>query len=229
MEKYLLEICCDHLESALAAQAGGAHRIELCAALSTDGITPSSGLLAATVQRIRIPVFVLVRPRPGNFVYTERELEAMLFDIHQAKALGAAGIVSGALLPDGGIDAKATARLAAAAAPLPFTFHKAFDRTPEPVAALHQLMTLGVDRILTSGQAPSAVQGKGLLQQLAAHGKDRISILCGGGVRDHNLAELMTVPELREFHSSALSPGKTENEYVRVDDQMVARMVALLS
>lgn len=224
MKKYLLEICCDHLRSALAAQAGGAHRIELCAALATDGITPSAGLIAGVVKRLNIPVFVLVRPRPGNFVYSETELESMLFDIHQSKALEASGIVSGALLADGRIDRQATAKLVAAASPLPFTFHKAFDLTPEPLEALDELIELGADRVLTSGQVPKAVDGKPLLAQLAHRGKDRIDILCGGGVRDHNLAELMEVPGLEEFHSAALQEVDKQTDYQIVDKEMVKRM-----
>lgn len=228
MGNYLLEICCDHLESALAAQAGGADRIELCAALATDGITPSAGLLAAVVKRLSIPVFVLVRPRPGNFVYNERELESMLFDIHECKGIGAAGIVSGALLPDGTIDREATAKLIAAAAPLPFTFHKAFDLTPDPQAALDTLIELGATRVLTSGQVPKAVDAKPLLQQLAVRGAGRIMILCGGGVRDHNLADLGTMEGISEFHSSALRTNGSDAVYPTVDEGMVKNMRQIL-
>jgi copper homeostasis protein len=228
MKKYLLEICCDHLESAVAAQAGGAHRIELCAALATDGITPSAGILAEVVKHLSIPVFVLVRPRPGNFVYTGRELEAMLSDIHHCKALGAAGIVSGALLGDNTIDRKATAKLIAAAAPLPFTFHKAFDETPDPLAALDTLVALGAGRVLTSGQVPKAVDGKNLLQQLARRGAGRIELLCGGGVRDHNLAELLAMEGIHEFHSSALKPAKDGEAYPTVDEGMVSNMLQVM-
>lgn len=229
MKKYLLEICCDHLESALAAQEGGADRIELCAALVTDGITPSAGIIAEVVKRLSIPVFVLVRPRPGSFVYNERELETMLCDIHQCKALGAAGIVSGALLPDGRIDREATAKLIAAAAPLSFTFHKAFDLTPDSLIALDVLIELGADRVLTSGQVPKAVEGKALLEKLARRCRDRITILCGGGVRDHNIAELMQVPGLAEFHSSALLPAAESAIYPIVDTGMVQRIRSVLA
>lgn len=229
MNNFLLEICCDHLESALAAQAGGVHRIELCAALSTDGITPSAGLLAAVKKRLSIPIFVLVRPRPGNFVYNEQELESMLFDIHECKALGAAGIVSGALSADDRIDREATQQLITAAAPLPFTFHKAFDLTPDPMEALSQLISLGADRVLTSGQAPAAVAGKTVLQQLVQRSKGKIEILCGGGIRDHNLAELLEIPGLQEFHSSALADPEMKNAvYPTVDPAMVSNMLRLL-
>lgn len=228
MKKYLLEICCDHLESAIAAQAGGAQRIELCAALATDGITPSAGLQAQVMKHLSIPVFVLIRARPGNFVYNERELESMLFDIHQSKGLGAAGIVSGALLPDHTIDREATAQLIAAAAPLPFTYHKAFDLTPDPLAALDILIELGADRVLTSGQVPKAMDGKDLLAQLAQRGQDRISILVGGGVRDHNLGELMGIAGIEEFHSAALAAADPQTGYPVVDLNMVRNMAGLI-
>lgn len=230
--KYTLEICCDHLESALAAQRGGAHRLELCAALATDGITPSAGLLRAVLQQVRIPVFVLVRPRPGNFVYTAPEIESMVWDIEHAREAGAAGIVSGALLNDGRIDMDACRPLIAAAGELPFTFHKAFDQTPDPFEALEMLIELGVDRVLTSGQAPSAAAGGSMLQELARRGRGRLRILCGGGVRAHNLQQLLAIPELEEFHSSALvddGPARGDSDYPVVSSEMVQDMVRQLN
>jgi copper homeostasis protein len=232
--KRILEICCDHLDSALAAEAGGADRIELCVALSTDGLSPSAGLLATVRKQLRIPIFVLIRPRPGNFVYSDLELETMCFDIHQCKGLGADGIVSGALLENREIDLEATAKLVATARPLPFTFHKAFDLIPDASEGLDQLMSLGVDRVLTSGQAASALAGKSALQKLAKRGKGKIEILCGGGIRDHNLVDLLD-SDLIAFHSSALSGrGASEQSippatYPTVDAGMVARMKQLMS
>lgn len=228
----LLEICCDHLGSAIAAQTGGADRIELCAALSTDGLSPSAGLLKSVKKQLHIPVFVLIRPRPGNFVYNDLELEEMLFDIHQCKALGAAGIVSGALLASQEIDLDVTAKLVAAARPLPFTFHKAFDLIPNALEGLDQLMSLGVDRVLTSGQAANAIAGKTVLEKLAKRGKGKIEILCGGGIRDHNLADLLG-SNLKEFHSSALLSRDASEEvndlaYPTVHLEMVERMKKLL-
>lgn len=221
----LLEICCDHLSSALAAQAGGAGRIELCTALSTDGLSPSAGLLATVRKHLTIPVFVLIRPRPGNFVYSAEELELMLTDIHQCKSLGAAGIVSGALQSDGTIDEAATAQLIAAARPLPFTFHKAFDLTPDPLTALQQLIVLGADRVLTSGQAATAIEGQEVLRCLVEEAAGRITILCAGGVRDHNIADLRRINGLHEFHSAALNKGQGSGQsYPVVDREMVRKM-----
>lgn len=224
---YLLEICCDHLGSALAAQAGGANRIELCSALSTDGLSPNAGLLASVKKHLDIPVFALIRPRAGRFVYNALELESMLIDIHHCKAQGADGIVSGALLDDDRIDVEATAQLVAASRPLPFTFHKAFDLTPDPIAALEQLMELGVDRVLTSGQASTAVEGKLVLQALVNRGGGKVEILCAGGVRAHNLSELLGIEGLSEFHSAALIKN-VESGLWTVDEMAVKKMADLL-
>lgn len=219
-----LEICCDSLTSALAAQAGGADRIELCSALSLDGLTPSAGLLAEVNKHLTIPVFVMIRPRGGDFCYTEDELLVMLADIRLAKELGADGIVSGPLAADGRVDVRRTRQLLAAASPLPFTFHKAFDRTPDLLEALSTLKDLGVDRILTSGGAETALAGKALLGQLQDRAGDRLRIMAGGGVRSGNMAELTAMGNLLEFHSSAR--GKNGHE---TEAREVAALKALLS
>lgn len=220
----LLEICCDHLHSALAAQAGGADRIELCAALSTDGITPSAGLLTQIKEQLDIPVFVLIRARPGNFVYSKEEIAVMVADIEQAKTLGADGIVSGALTESGQIDVQATKALITAAGELPFTFHKAFDLVSDPFAALDQLLALGAARVLTSGQAASAVAGKPVLQQLADRAGEQLQILCAGGIRDYNIAELLDLDGVQEFHSAALETRSDHGSYPVVSEAMVNRM-----
>lgn len=220
----LLEICCDHLHSALAAQAGGADRIELCAALSTDGITPSAGLLTQIKEQLDIPVFVLIRARPGNFVYSKEEIAVMVADIEQAKTLGADGIVSGALTESGQIDVPATKALITAAGELPFTFHKAFDLVSDPFAALDQLLALGAARVLTSGQAASAVAGKPVLQQLADRAGEQLQILCAGGIRDYNIAELLDLDGVQEFHSAALETRSDHGSYPVVSEAMVNRM-----
>lgn len=220
----LLEICCDHLHSALAAQAGGADRIELCAALSTDGITPSAGLLKQIKEQLDIPVFVLIRARPGNFVYSKEEIAVMVADIEQAKTLGADGIVSGALTESGQIDVPATTALITAAGELPFTFHKAFDLVPDPFAALDQLLVLGAARVLTSGLAASAIAGKPVLQQLADRAGEQLQILCAGGIRDYNIAELLDLDGVQEFHSAALETRSDHGSYPVVSEAMVNRM-----
>ncbi|MCB0629865.1 MAG: copper homeostasis protein CutC [Saprospiraceae bacterium] len=230
MGKKLLEICCDHLHSALAAQAGGADRIELCSALATDGLTPSAGLLKQLKEQLSIPIFVLIRPRPGNFVYSQSEVAVMIADIEQARSLGANGIVSGALTENNEIDLPATRSLIAAAGPLPFTFHKAFDLTPDPVQALDQLIDLGAARVLTSGQADSAVAGKSMLQQLADRAGEQLRILCAGGIRDHNIALLLNLEGIHEFHSAALNRHSDDaSGYPTVSEEMVRNMQSELA
>jgi len=140
----LLEVCCDSLQSALAAEEGGARRIERCSCLACDGLPPSAGLLGAVLAHVSIPVFAMVRPRPGDCVYSATEREVMVADIAEAKARGASGIVSGALAP--GCTTIATAALVEAARPLPLTFHRAFDRVPDPLGTLGELAGLGVAR-----------------------------------------------------------------------------------
>lgn len=220
MTEKILEICCDRLSSAVNAQAGGADRIELCTALSTDGLTPSAGLIATVRRQLSIPVYVLIRPRPGHFIYTPAEVEVMLYDIHQAKALGVDGIVSGALTPTAAIDMAVTRQLIAAARPLPFTFHRAFDQTSDATAALAALIDLGAERVLTSGQAAKAVAGRQMLSSLTEQAAGRIVILAAGGIRPHNIAPLLDVAGLHEFHSSAAG----DSELVGADRSVVEQM-----
>jgi copper homeostasis protein len=197
-----LEIVCTSLRDAVDAQHGGANRIELCARLSVGGLTPSTTLLRKVKSTVQIPVFVLIRPRGGDFCYTATEFTRLLRQIAAAKAHGADGIVCGALFPNGHLDVERTAQMVAAAHPLPFTFHRAFDRCLDPLAAIDRLAELGVERILTSGQCPTALEGIGNLKAYAKYAAGRLTILVGGGVRPGNLEALMQVDGLREFHSS---------------------------
>lgn len=212
-----LEICCTTLACAMAAQRGGADRIELCERLDLGGITPSRELLLAVKAQLQIPVFVLVRPRGGDFHYTDSEWNLLLEQIAEAHEDGADGIVSGALREDGFVDLERTAQLLEVTHPLPFTFHRAFDRCREPLAGIQQLADLGVQRILTSGQQDTALQGMENLRAYAEIAADRMSILVGGGVRIHNLPELLKIASFREFHSAAGVQG-------RVDEAMVSAM-----
>ena len=197
----LLEICCDSLNSVLAAARGGADRIELCSCLECDGLTPGAGLLTRVLESVDIPVFAMVRPRSGDFVYAHEDLSVMLAEIDHLSRLGACGIVSGALTEDNEIDLKATEQLVKASGNLPFTFHRAFDSVSDPIEALGQLAELGVARVLTSGGGKEADVTALERYQKAA---PTIRILACGGVRAANIESLLVSPHLLEFHSAAL-------------------------
>lgn len=203
-----LEICANSYQSAKNAQEAGAHRIELCQELSVGGITPSYGLLKQVTDKLSIRVFVLIRPRSGNFVYTEEEFDIIKQDIQLCKNLGYAGIVSGALNKDNTIDIERTKELLELSRPLQFTFHRAFDCVKDPKNSLEQLIALGVDRVLTSGLEKSAEKGLNLLKQLQEQANGRITILAGSGINSKN-AKLFKEAGFNEIHASA----STEIEY----------------
>ncbi|GIV79153.1 copper homeostasis protein CutC [Litorilinea aerophila] len=200
-----VEVCVESVESALAAQAGGAHRVELCANLFEGGTTPSAGMIRLTRAQIQIGLFVMIRPRGGDFCYTPLEFEVMRQDIALAKELGADGIVLGILHPDGTIDEDRTAALMEEAAPLPVTFHRAFDLTPDASAALETLIRLGVPRVLTSGQESSALEGSELLAQLVQQAAGRIGIMAGGGITERNVRRIVSLTGVQEIHLSGRS------------------------
>ena len=198
----LLEICANSYQSALNAEQAGAHRIELCQELSVGGITPTYGTLKKVLEDINIPVFVLIRPRSGNFVYSDAEFEIMKADIEICKALGSHGIVSGILNKDHSIDSERTKALVELSRPLEFTFHRAFDEVSNPKLALEQLINLGVNRILTSGQESSAEKGMDLLKQLNHQAKGRMIIMAGAGINAFNASKFKGIG-LKEIHASA--------------------------
>jgi copper homeostasis protein len=198
-----LEICIDRLESALAAKAGGADRIEVCGALSTGGITPSIGLIEQCLAIGAIDVMVMIRPHAGSFCYEAADVQTMLGDIRRAKHLGVQGVVFGALLGDGQVDRELCRRLCDEARPLSITFHRAFDLTPDPQAALECLMELGVDRVLTSGQAAAALQGAALIRAFVQQAGAIISVMAGAGIRPENVAGLIRETGVLEVHASA--------------------------
>lgn len=183
----LVEVCANSLASALAAEAGGADRIELCSELAVGGVTPSAGMLQAVRRKVHLPIHVLVRPRSGDFWYSDAEFDLLLLDIAHCNAMGFEGIVCGCLLPDGRLDQERTARLRDAI-PGHFTFHRAFDQCPEPEAALEALDRLGVDTLLSSGQATSAPQGLSLLKNLQGKAS-RCQLMPGGGINPSNVLE----------------------------------------
>lgn len=203
MSRVLLEACVDSVESALAAQAGGADRVELCENLLEGGTTPSAGMLEVCHERLRIPTHVLVRPRGGDFVYSEVEIEVMQRDIALARRLGAKAVVFGALHPDGTIHVEQVRALMGVARPLSVTFHRAFDFTPDADAALDTLIRLGVERVLTSGQAPTAIEGLQTLSRLVTRAEGRIGILAGGGLSEENIASVAERTGVREVHVRA--------------------------
>lgn len=184
----IVEVCANSLESALNAQKAGADRIELCAELAVGGVTPSFGLLQLVKEYISIPVNVLIRPRSGDFTYSDLEFEIMKRDVALCRELGFNGIVSGVLSKDLTLDYERTKELIAASRPLEFTFHRAFDWVTDPVATLRQLQELQVDTILSSGQQISSVEGMDLLNRLSKECKDCV-IMPGGGIRDTNVVE----------------------------------------
>ena len=190
----------DSVESALAAERGGARRLELCDALFDGGTTPSAGMIAACRDRVSIPVFVIIRPRGGGFVYSEPELDVMRRDIVAARDLGADGVVIGALRRDGGIDEDRTRSLVEIAGDLPVTFHRAFDFAPDPVAAMETLISAGITRILSSGAAPTAREGVATLATLVRQAGDRLVVMAGGGVREENVKAIIDGSGVREVH-----------------------------
>jgi copper homeostasis protein len=199
----LVEACVATVESALAAESAGAGRIELCADLVEGGVTPSLGMLARVRERVRLPVFVLIRPRGGDCLFDGDEREVMLRDIAEAGAHGADGVVIGALDPEGGVDEALTRRLAEAARPMAVTFHRAFDLVRDPGAALEILVGLGIERLLTSGQAPSALLGSGAIAALAAQAAGRITVMAGGGINEANAGRIVRETGVREIHVGA--------------------------
>jgi copper homeostasis protein len=186
-----VELCVDSVESARAAQAGGATRIELCSDLGAGGITPSAGLIAMVRRAVKIPVQVLIRPRAGDFAYSAEELEVMRRDIVLARQFGVKGIVLGMLEPSGVVDVKRTAELVQCARPLDVTFHRAFDRTPDLLQALDAVKQAGVQRILTAGGGSSAEEGLAMLARLVREAGSAVAIMAAGGIRAANVAHIV--------------------------------------
>ncbi len=209
-----LEVCCGDMQSVLAAKAGGANRIELCRALDVDGLTPSKEVMEEAIG-LGIPAQVLIRPREGNFVYNEAEVESMIRDIRLAKRLGANGVVIGALKPDGSIDEETIRYLVEAAKGLSITFHRAFDVCSQPLEALEQIIALGCHRLLTSGQAATAEQGIPLIKQLVELAGERLSIMPGSGVNPENACKILSETGAKEIHGSLRKDGHTDAELVR--------------
>ncbi len=196
------------MESAIVAEAAGAGRIELCSALIEGGVTPSAGLIESVRRNIGIRMHVLIRPRSGDFLYSDYELSVMRRDIEMAGELGADGIVTGVLRSDGTIDVERTALLAEYAAPMSFTFHRAFDLCRDPKKGLEDIIAAGADRLLTSGQAKNALAGAALIKSMIASAAGRAVIMPGGGIDEYNAAPLAVSTGALEYHLS----GRRERE-----------------
>ena len=200
MKDILVEVCVDSVESAMAAQEGGADRIELCDNLVEGGTTPSAGMIAACRNRLSIPIFVLVRPRGGDFLFSDVEEEVMLKDVASARELGADGVVIGALRADGSIDEERVFAMTRAAGSVSVTFHRAFDVSRDADEALEALVGLGIPRVLTSGQSPTALEGSGALAGIVRRAAGRIAILAGGGINEENAGRIVALTGVREVH-----------------------------
>lgn len=203
-----LEVCAATYESVVNAQKAGAYRIELCQNLDVGGLTPSAELIKTVITQLDLPVFVLIRPRSGDFVYNNEEFETMLESIEMAKFYGCQGIVSGVLNSNNEIDNERTKALIEKSFPLPFTFHRAFDHAKNPLASIELIKSLGARRVLTSGQAVSAELGIDLLNQLKGFDGPDFNVLPGGGINPSN-AQLFKVNGFQEIHASGISRDRT--------------------
>ena len=234
-----LEVAVFNIGSAILAAKAGANRLELCENPADGGTTPSYGTLVRVREAVDIPVFPIIRPRGGDFLYSDEEFEVMRKDLALCKSLGFEGAVLGLLQPDGSVDIARTAALVEAAYPLDITFHRAFDRAYKPLEALEDVIRSGCQRILTSGQVPTALEGKELIRQLVQAAGDRIIIMPGSGVRSNNVAELVAYCGVEELHSSArkmvssnmqfhAASMQEELEQVTVDRHEIGEMLRIL-
>lgn len=214
-QDYRFEVCANGVESCLAAQEGGADRVELCAGIPEGGTTPSYGEIK-TARRLLTStrLHVIIRPRGGDFLYTPLELERMTEDIGVCRELGADGVVFGCLTKDGEVDIEANRQLIRCAAGMSVTFHRAFDMCRNPQKALEDIISLGFNRILTSGQQPDALSGAKLLKELDRQADGRIILLAGCGVNENNIARLRSLTSLREYHFSARTKVRSGMDYI---------------
>lgn len=205
-----IEICAGSVTSALAAQQGGAYRVELCDNLKDGGTTSSYGMLLLACKNLRIKLYPIIRPRGGDFFYSDLEFEVMKADVQQCRNLGCDGVVFGILKADGEIDTKRCLELKEIAGSMGTTFHRAFDRCKNPYQALEEIIKMGFERILTSGTETSAVKGALMISSLIKQAAGRISIMPGAGIRPENLRELIEQTGATEYHSTAKSVSQSE-------------------
>ena len=210
-----LEICVDSIDSALAAERGGAHRIELCSSLLEGGLTPSAGFIRAVRERVSLTLFVMIRPRGGDCLYSQAEFEAMKEDVRTAKSLGANGMVLGLLTEDGRVDVSRTLELVKLASPLEATFHRAFDVSVNLDQSLEDVVLTGAKRILTSGGAQTAPEGVDQIRKLVETARDRIIIMAGSGINSRNALRVLAATSVNEIHASAKAPAASGMRYHR--------------
>jgi len=215
-----LESCVNSAPSAIAAQSGGADRVELCENMLEGGCTPSAGTIRLARERLHIALFVMIRPRGADFIYDPDEFGIMKNDILTAKKFGADGVVFGILNPDGTIDRERMALLMELAYPMQVTCHRAFDMTRDPQEALNVLISLGISRVLTSGQSDSALLGAPLIRELINQSQNRIIIMPGHGIKENNLAEVIAATGAQEYHLYLPTQIPTRMEFIRNDVKM---------
>lgn len=225
----VFEVCAGSPAALEAALAAGAARVELCAGLALGGLTPSLGAINTAVARceLRAKLHVLIRPRPGDYVYSPSELEIMEQDVTLAKAAGADGVVIGALHPNGQVDVNTCRRLIGLARPMSVTFHRAFDATADPLASLADIAALGFDRLLSSGGAPDALAGASVLCELVRQAGDALVVMAGGGITEANAAAVVARAKVHELHFS----GHLEacGEIAAAPNELAARLARIMA
>ncbi|MGF1699198.1 copper homeostasis protein CutC [Photobacterium makurazakiensis] len=215
-----IEVCIDNIESLHYAQQGGATRIELCSSLALGGLTPNFGLMKLAEKHATIPVYAMIRPRQGDFLFDDQDIEIMLADIHAAKQAQLQGVVVGVLTQDGHVDKDVLKALCLEAKGLGITFHRAIDQCVDPIAALDTVMELGCERVLTSGLKANAFDGISMLKNMVAHSGNRIAIMAGAGVNASNVAEIVRHTGVREVHLSGKSTRASKMTAFTTDAHM---------
>ncbi|XP_014281689.1 copper homeostasis protein cutC homolog isoform X1 [Halyomorpha halys] len=222
-----MEVCIDNLESAINAEKGGAMKLELCSTNNDGGLTPSLGLLRVVKKNVKIPVIVMIRPRTGDYIYSDEEIEIMSEDVKIYGENGADGFVFGIITPEGKVDVKNCSKLIKLAGNLPVTFSRAFDVIKDPLERMEEIISLGFERILTSGLQESACEGIPLLKQLMEAARGRIVIMPGAGIKPNNLQFLLKETNAVQFHASA---GKVlKKEHMVTDQSIVKEMVTIFN
>jgi copper homeostasis protein len=209
----IVEVCVDSLDSAIAAERGGARRVELCGSMVEGGVTPSAGLIAKTRQKISISLHVMIRPRAGDFCYTADEFEVMRRDVLMAKQLGSDGVVFGILGEDANVDIERTRALVDLARPLNTTYHRAFDMSADLLSSVEHVVKNGADRILTSGGATTAIEGTAMLRNLVEAAKGRVIIMASGGIDHQNVQGVLEKTSVREIHVGLRTPIASPMRY----------------